>query len=126
MSSLFINLISKTSQYLHMKVLNERIPKWAHLSFYDKQFLRYLHLKFKKEMIFLGRLFSQSGYKIWPGPKLGNLGNLGILFPRFRDFRGFRVFDFPFFHFSTKIFFNILKSAILYFISMSCIVFKAF
>ena len=38
MSSLFINLILKTSNYLHMKVLNERISKWAHLSFYQKWF----------------------------------------------------------------------------------------
>ena len=34
---------------------NERISKWAHLSFYHKQFSRYLHLKLEKEVIFLGR-----------------------------------------------------------------------
>ena len=38
-----------------MKGLNEKILKWAHLSFYQKRFSRYLHLKFKKEVIFLGR-----------------------------------------------------------------------
>ena len=38
-----------------MKALNERISKWAHLSFYHKRFSRYLHLKFEKEVIFLGR-----------------------------------------------------------------------
>ena len=38
-----------------MKVLNERISKWAHLPFYHKRFSRYLHLKFEKEVIFLGR-----------------------------------------------------------------------
>ena len=68
MSSLFINVILKTSHYLHMKVLYERISKWAHLSFYDKQFSRYLHLKFEKEVIFLGRFFPyeipESGNKI--------------------------------------------------------------
>ena len=51
-SSLFINLILKTLHYFHMKVLNERISKWAHLSFYYKRFSRYLHLKFEKEVIF--------------------------------------------------------------------------
>ena len=55
MSSLFINLILKTSHYLHMEVLNERITGWVHLYFYHKQFLRYLHLKFEKEVIFLER-----------------------------------------------------------------------
>ena len=38
-----------------MKVLNERISKWAHLSFYHKLFSRYLDLKFEKEVVFLGR-----------------------------------------------------------------------
>ena len=38
MSSLFINLILKTSHFLYLKVLNERISKWAHLSFYHKRF----------------------------------------------------------------------------------------
>ena len=38
-----------------MEVLNERISKWAYLSFYHKRFSRYLHLKFKKEVIFLVR-----------------------------------------------------------------------
>ena len=55
MSSLFKNLILRTTHYLHKKVLNEKISKWAHLSFYHKRFSRYLHLKFKKEVIFLGR-----------------------------------------------------------------------
>ena len=55
MSSLFINLILKTSHYLHMEVLNERISEWVHLYFYHKRFLRYLHLKFEKEVIFLER-----------------------------------------------------------------------
>ena len=69
MSSLFINLTLKTSHYLHMKVFSERISKWAHhLSFYDNQFSRYLHLKFKKEVTFLGRFFPyeipESGDKI--------------------------------------------------------------
>ena len=36
-----------------MKVLNERISEWVHLYFYHKRFLRYLHLKFEKEVIFL-------------------------------------------------------------------------
>ena len=53
MSSLFINLILKTPHYLHMKALNERISEWAHLSFCHKRLLRYLYLKFKKEVIFL-------------------------------------------------------------------------
>ena len=57
MSSLFINLVLRTPHYLQMKVLNERISKWAHLSFYHKQFLRYLHLKFKKEVIFFRKIF---------------------------------------------------------------------
>ena len=55
MSSLFINLLLKTSHYLHKKVLNEKISKWAHLSFYHKRFWRYLHLKFENKVIFLGR-----------------------------------------------------------------------
>ena len=67
-SSLFINLILKTLHYFHMKVLNERISKWVHLSFYHKRFLRYLHLKFEKEVIFLGRFspyeIPESGDKI--------------------------------------------------------------
>ena len=33
MWSLFINLILKMSHYFHIKILNERISKWAHLSF---------------------------------------------------------------------------------------------
>ena len=68
MSSLFINLILRTPHYLHIKVLNERISKWAHLSFYHKWFSRYLHLKFEKEVIFLGRFspyeIPESGDKI--------------------------------------------------------------
>ena len=68
MSSLFMNLILKTSHYLHMKVLNERISKWVHLSFYHKEFSGYLHLEFKKEVIFLGRFcpyeIPESGNKI--------------------------------------------------------------
>ena len=44
-----------------MTVLNERISKWAHLSFYDERFSIYLHLKFEKEVIFLGRF---SAYEI--------------------------------------------------------------
>ena len=67
-SSLFINLILRTPYYLHMKVLNERISNWAHLSFYHKRFSRYLHLKFEKEVIFLGRFspygIPESGDKI--------------------------------------------------------------
>ena len=51
-----------------MKDLNERISKWAHLSFYHKQFSRHLHLKFEKEVIFLGRFspyeIPESGDKI--------------------------------------------------------------
>ena len=68
MSSLFINLILKTSHYLHMKVFNERISEWVHLYFYHKRFLRYLHLKFEKEVIFLERFspyeITESGDKI--------------------------------------------------------------
>ena len=68
MSSLFINLILKTSHNLHMKVLNERISEWVHLYFYHKRFLRYLHLKFEKEVIFLERFspyeITKSGDKI--------------------------------------------------------------
>ena len=68
MSSLFINLILKTSHYLHMKVLNERISEWDHLYFYHKRFLIYLHLKFEKEVIFLERFspyeITESGDKI--------------------------------------------------------------
>ena len=68
MSSLFINLILRTPHYLHMKVLIERISKSAHLSFYHKRFLIYLHLKFEKEVIFLGRFspyeIPESGDKI--------------------------------------------------------------
>ena len=51
-SSLFINLILKTLHYFYMKVPNETISKWVHLSFYHKRFSRYLHLKFEKEVIF--------------------------------------------------------------------------
>ena len=51
-----------------MKGLNERISKWSYLSFYDTQFSRYLHLKFEKEVIFLGRFspyeIPESGDKI--------------------------------------------------------------
>ena len=36
MSSLFINFIVKTLHYFHMKVLNERVSKWFHLSFCHK------------------------------------------------------------------------------------------
>ena len=68
MPSLFVNLILKTLHHFHMKVLNERILKWVHLSLYHKWFLRYLHLKFKKEVIFLGRFspyeIPESGDKI--------------------------------------------------------------
>ena len=68
MSSPFINLIVKTSHYLHVKVLNERISKSAHLSFYHKRFSRYLYLKFKKEAIFVGKFshyeIPESGGKI--------------------------------------------------------------
>ena len=55
MSSLSINFILRTPHNLHMKVLNERISKWAHLSFYHKWSSRYLYLRFEKEVIFLGR-----------------------------------------------------------------------
>ena len=69
MSSLSINLILKTSHYLHMKVLNEKISEWVHLYFYHKRFLRYLHLKFEKEVIFLERFspyeITESGDKIY-------------------------------------------------------------
>ena len=34
MSSLFINLILKPLHYFHRKALNERVSKWAHLSFF--------------------------------------------------------------------------------------------
>ena len=68
MSSLFIKLILKTLHYFHMKVHNKRILKWTHLSFYHKGFSRYLHLKFEKEVIFLGRFspyeIPESGDKI--------------------------------------------------------------
>ena len=51
-----------------MKVLNERILKWAYLCFYHKPFLRYLHLKFENQVIFLGRFspyeIPESGDKI--------------------------------------------------------------
>ena len=51
-----------------MKVLNERISKWAHLSFYHKWFSRYMHLKFEKEVTFIGRFspyeIPESGDKI--------------------------------------------------------------
>ena len=56
MSSLFINfMILKTPHYLHMKVLNDSISKWARLSFYHNQLSRYFHLKFQKEVVILGR-----------------------------------------------------------------------
>ena len=68
MSSLLINLILRTPPSLQMKVLNERISKWAHLSFYHKRFSRYFHLKFEKEVIFLGKFspyeIPESGDKI--------------------------------------------------------------
>ena len=54
--TLFTNVILKTSHYLHMNVLNERILKWAYLSFYHKRFSRYLHLKFDKEVICLRKI----------------------------------------------------------------------
>ena len=54
--TLFTNVILKTSHYLHMNVLNERILKWAYLSFYHKWFSRYLHLKFDKEVICLRKI----------------------------------------------------------------------
>ena len=78
MSSLFINLILKTSHYLHMKVLNERISEWVHLYFYHKRFSRYLHLKFEKEVIFLERF---SPYEITEsGDKISNFWVLKIAF----------------------------------------------
>ena len=61
-----VNLILKTLHYFHMIVLDEKISKWVHLSFYHKQFSRYLQLKFEKEVIFLGRF---SPYEI---PESGN------------------------------------------------------
>ena len=68
MLSLFINLILKTSHYLHMKVLNERISKWTPLSFYHKLFSRYLNLNLEKELFFLERFspyeIPESGDKI--------------------------------------------------------------
>ena len=61
-----------------MKVHNERISKWAHLSFYHKQFSGYLHLKFKKEVIFLGRF---SPYEIpESGDKISNFKQFWKLF----------------------------------------------
>ena len=66
MSSLFVNLLLKILHYFHMKVLNERISKSVHLSFYHEQFSRYLHLKFEKVVTFLGRF---SPYQI---PESGN------------------------------------------------------
>ena len=67
MSSLFINLILRTLHYFHIKVLNEGISKSAHLSFHQKWLLRYLHLKFEKEVIFLGKFppyeMTESGTK---------------------------------------------------------------
>ena len=54
-----------------MKVLNERILKWVHLSFYYKWFSRYLYLKFEKEVVFLGGF---SPYEIpESGDKISNL-----------------------------------------------------
>ena len=51
-----------------MKVLNERISKWSPFSFCHKQLFRYLHLKFEKEVNFLGRFspyeIPESGDKI--------------------------------------------------------------
>ena len=69
MPSLLITLILNATDYVNMKVLNERISEWAHLSFYHKRFSRYLLLKFKKEIIFLGRFspyqIPESGDKIF-------------------------------------------------------------
>ena len=76
MSSLFINLILKTSHYLHMKVLNERISKWAELSFYNKWFSRYVHLKFEKEMIFLGRFSPMKFQKVGTKSLISELSKL--------------------------------------------------
>ena len=76
MSSLFINLILKTSHYLHMKVLNERISKWAQLSFYNKWFSRYVHLKFEKEMIFLGRFSPMKFQKVGTKSLISELSKL--------------------------------------------------
>ena len=45
--------LDKTSHHFHMKVHNERISKWAHLSFYHKQFSIYFHLKFEKKKMIL-------------------------------------------------------------------------
>ena len=54
--------------YLYLKVLNERISKQAHISFYHKRFSRYLLLKFEREVIFLERFppyeIPESGDKI--------------------------------------------------------------
>ena len=44
--------IKSISHHCNMKVLNERISKWAHLSFDHKWFSGNLHLKFEKEVIF--------------------------------------------------------------------------
>ena len=55
-----------------MKVLNERISKWAHLSFYHKWLLRYLHLKFKKR----GDFFKE----IFPLMKLQKVGTKSLIF----------------------------------------------
>ena len=60
----------KPSDETHYIPSNLRISESAHLSFYQKQLLRYLHLKFEKEVIFLGQFshfpteISESGDKI--------------------------------------------------------------
>ena len=47
-SAVFLCLIAEVT-------FNERISEWVHLYFYHKRFSRYLHLKFEKEVMFLGR-----------------------------------------------------------------------
>ena len=49
MLSHFLNFIFKTTQYHQIKVLNNRIPEWAHLTLYHYRFSRYVHLKFQNQ-----------------------------------------------------------------------------
>ena len=56
MSSLFINLILKTSHYLHMKVLNERISEAV---------LEIFAFKVRKRGDFFRKIFPLSNYRKW-------------------------------------------------------------
>ena len=70
--------------------------------------------------------FLNPSFRFWPYGKIENLEirKLGTIFSRFPRFPSFRFANFSFFKNLLSV--NILQYAIPYFLSMLCIVFKAF